>query len=155
VKIYLDVCCLNRPFDDQRQDRIRLESEAIVLILKRLRSGAWEWISSEAVSFEVAQTPDLERRHRVECLIRYAHYSVLIEAPIVKRATEFEGMGFDAYDAIHLACAEHCNAKVFLTTDDKLLRFARMNSGQLKVNVRNPLIWLKEVIEDEQRNYDS
>lgn len=42
-----------------------------------------------------------------------------------------------------------------LTTDDKLLRFARINSGQLKVNVHNPLIWLKEVIEDEQRNYDS
>jgi len=25
MKIYLDVCCLNRPFDDQVQDRVRLE----------------------------------------------------------------------------------------------------------------------------------
>ena len=155
MRIYLDVCCLNRPFDDQTQDRIHLESEAIVLILKRLRSGAWEWISSEAVSFEVGQTPDVERRHRVECLIRYAHYSVLIEAPIVKRATELEGMGFDAYDAVHLACAEHCDADVFLTTDDKLLRLARENSSQLKIKVYNPLIWLKEVIENEYSNYDS
>jgi hypothetical protein len=34
-RIYLDVCCLNRPFDDQRQDRIRLEAEAIERILDR------------------------------------------------------------------------------------------------------------------------
>jgi hypothetical protein len=26
MKIYLDVCCLNRPFDDQMQDRVRLAS---------------------------------------------------------------------------------------------------------------------------------
>ncbi len=32
-QIYLDVCCLNRPFDDQRQDRIRLEADAVLLIL--------------------------------------------------------------------------------------------------------------------------
>jgi predicted nucleic acid-binding protein len=55
----------------------------------------------------------------------------------------------------HLACAEHCDADVFLTTDDKLLRLALENSRQLKIKVYNPLIWLKEVIENEYRNYDS
>ncbi len=58
MRIYLDVCCLNRPFDDQTQDRIHLESEAVILILKRVRSGNWEWISSEAVDFAVRQTAD-------------------------------------------------------------------------------------------------
>ena len=33
TRIYLDVCCLNRPFDDQSQPRIRLESETILIIL--------------------------------------------------------------------------------------------------------------------------
>lgn len=28
MKVYLDACCLNRPFDDQTQGRIRLEAEA-------------------------------------------------------------------------------------------------------------------------------
>jgi hypothetical protein len=36
MKIYLDTCCLNRPFDDQRQARIRLESEAVTLILEKI-----------------------------------------------------------------------------------------------------------------------
>jgi len=38
--VYLDVCCLNRPFDDQSQDRIHLESEAVLLILERCQSQA-------------------------------------------------------------------------------------------------------------------
>lgn len=155
MRIYLDVCCLNRPFDDQTQDRIHLESEAIILILKRIRSGNWEWVSSEAVSFEVEQTPDAERKHRVNCLIRYADSSVLLEEPIINRASKLKEIGFGAYDAVHLACAEHCDADIFLTTDDKLLRLARENSRQLKIKVYNPLIWLKEVIENEYRNYDS
>jgi len=32
--IYLDLCCFNRPFDDQAQARIRLETEAKVAIRK-------------------------------------------------------------------------------------------------------------------------
>lgn len=42
LQIYLDVCCLNRPFDDQRQDRVRLESEAILLILAHCEAGGWQ-----------------------------------------------------------------------------------------------------------------
>ncbi|MDF2439948.1 MAG: hypothetical protein JWN98_932 [Abditibacteriota bacterium] len=39
MKIYLDVCCLKRPFDDQGQDRIHLESEAVLLILAHVEAG--------------------------------------------------------------------------------------------------------------------
>lgn len=28
MRVYLDNCCYNRPFDDQRQVRVRLETEA-------------------------------------------------------------------------------------------------------------------------------
>ena len=79
-------------------------------------------------------------------MIRYADRSVLIEASVVNRASELKEIGFGAYDALHLACAEHCNADVFLITNDKLLRLARQSSSRLKINVDNPLIWLKEVI---------
>ena len=41
-RIYLDVCCLNRPFDDQRQDHIRLEAEAVLLILGRCEAREWQ-----------------------------------------------------------------------------------------------------------------
>ncbi len=36
MKIYLDVCCFNRPFDDQTQEKIHLEAEAVFIILSSL-----------------------------------------------------------------------------------------------------------------------
>ncbi len=149
MKIYLDVCCLNRPFDDQTRDRIHLESEAVVLILKNIRSRDWEWVNSEVVDYEIGQTPDMERRNRVGSLTRYATRTVLIDKAIAKRASELETIGFGAYDALHLACAEQADVDVFLTTDDRLLRLSRECSGMIKVKVDNPLSWLTEVTENE------
>jgi len=62
---------------------------------------------------------------------------------------ELEALGFGAYDALHLACAEQADVDVFLTTDDRLLRLSRECSGMLNVKVDNPLSWLKEVTENE------
>ena len=53
MKIYLDACCLNRPFDDQRQPRIRLEAEAISLILQNFHQRKWEWIGSDILVYEL------------------------------------------------------------------------------------------------------
>lgn len=69
MKIYLDVSCLNRPFDNQRQPRIRNESEAIVTILGRIDAGAWESVSSRMAEIETLAIPDEARRRRVQLLL--------------------------------------------------------------------------------------
>lgn len=51
MKLYLDVCCLDRPFDDQSQARIHLEAEAVLAIIRQVEFGAWSWVSSDAVSY--------------------------------------------------------------------------------------------------------
>jgi len=147
TKVYLDVCCLNRPFDDQTQDRIRLEAEAVLLILTHLETGEWQWLGSEVLEFEIGQMPDPERRLRVKLLATYVHYSILVEQTEVERAQQLEVLGFHPFDALHLACAESGEADVLLTTDDQLLRLASRFSGQLRIRVENPLTWLKEVTE--------
>lgn len=147
MKIYLDVCCLNRPFDDQTQDRIRLEGEAVLLILTHLELGEWQWIGSEVLDFEIEQTPNPERRWRVRLLTTYVRNSIVVEEAEIERAEQLEALGFHPFDALHLACAESGNVDVFLTTDDQLLRLASRLSGQLRVRVENPLTWLKEVME--------
>ncbi len=58
TKIYLDTCCLNRPFDDQTQERVRLEAEAVLAILSRIEKGEWNWIGSDVLADEIEQTPD-------------------------------------------------------------------------------------------------
>ena len=47
MRIYLDSCCYNRPFDDQTQERIHLESEAILTILNRGRTGAYAMLTTD------------------------------------------------------------------------------------------------------------
>lgn len=142
--IYLDACCLNRPFDDQAQDRIRLEAEAVLLILAHVERGGWQWIGSDVLDFELRQMPDAERRRRVHVLPRSATDSVYLDDLLVERGGEMEALGFGAYDALHLACAERAGVDVFLTTDDRLRRRARRLSEQLRVRAENPLTWLKE-----------
>jgi predicted nucleic acid-binding protein len=144
-KVYLDVCCLNRPFDDQTQARIHLEAEAVLMVLARCETGDWEWIGSEVIDLEVNQTPDPERRRRVGLLASHAHRSVIVGNLEVERAEQFETWGITAFDALHLACAESGEADVFLTTDDKLLSKTAAHAKQLRVRVENPLAWLREV----------
>ncbi len=145
-RIYLDVCCLNRPFDDQRQDRIRLEAEAVLLILGRCEAGTWQWLSSAVVEEEVNNTPSRERRSRVRNMLSGAHSTVALTGAAIARAQELKAMRFRTYDALHLACAEQAMVDIFLTTDDHVLRLATRHAEQLQVRVANPLDWLLEVI---------
>ena len=144
-RIYLDVCCLNRPFDDQEQDRVRLESEAVLLILKHCETGEWRWVSSPVVHHEVDAIPNRDRRHRINTILKKASEHVPLSNAAVERGEEVKGLGIKTYDALHVACAEHARAEVLLTTDDRFLRAAVRNTHQLRVRVENPLTWLQEV----------
>lgn len=143
--IYLDVCCLNRPFDDQNQERIRLESEAVLLILERCEHRDWKVVGSEAIAFEVRRIADEERRQRVVSLASLATTHVRVTGEVEARALDLEKMGFAALDALHTACAEVASATVLLTTDDSFVRRARRRRRMLKVVVTNPTDWLMEV----------
>jgi predicted nucleic acid-binding protein len=145
-KVYLDVCCLNRPFDDQQQDRVHLEAEAVLLILKRCEAGEWQWISSAVVSYEVDNIPNQERRNRIKEILRGAREVQPLSDTAVERGEELKGLGLKTYDALHVACAEQASVEVLLTTDDRLVRAAARNARNLKVPVKNPLTWLQEVL---------
>lgn len=145
MKIYLDMSCLNRPFDDQMQLRIRLESETIIFILQNFKLPQWEWISSEILPLEIEHIPAVEMREHLMLLASHAHHVVRLQQKEVKRAQQLKRMGFNAFDALHLACAESGNADIFLTSDQELLERATHISDKLNISVVNPL-WLLEVI---------
>ena len=154
-RIYLDNCCLSRPFDDQTQDRIRLETEAILLIIARLHTRQWQWIASEVAMFEADQNLDLRQRFRVKFLLTYAHQTISVDVAETARGKHFESLGFKPFDALHLACAESGRADFFLTTDDRMLKKAKSLGSQLSIRVENPLTWLQEITEDERPKDDS
>jgi predicted nucleic acid-binding protein len=148
LRLYLEVSCLNRPFDDQNQTRIRLEAEAVTLILEKCGSDEWEQISSEMADIEIDAITDSERRARVRLLLPEGKAPLRLSEEIFARAETVEGMGFKRADAVHLAAAESQGADAFLSCDDRLCRRAKRQRDQLKVHVANPLDWLKEIGHD-------
>lgn len=112
--IYLDVCCLNRPFDNQVQERIRLESEAVLAILSGCERGKWYLVNSEVIEYEVSLTPDLEKREKVIAFTSLAHDKINVDSRVEKRANYLVGLGFKSFDALHLACAESFLSKYCL-----------------------------------------
>lgn len=144
--IYLDVCCLNRPFDDQTQDRIHLEAEAILSILNHSRTAGWSMIGSDAIDYEISKMPDTDKRLMVQILSTMHDAHVRVDAGVEKRALELKKAGLKPLDALHVACAEKAKAEILLTTDDNLLSKALKNKRTLKVKVENPLRWVMEVL---------
>ena len=146
TKIYFDTCCLNRPFDDQTQERIRLESEAVLAVLSRIEKGEWDWVGSEVLMDEIEQTPDTQKLSRARLLSGFIKQTVEIGEAEVERSKELQGEGFKEFDSLHLACAENAKADVFLSTDDRLLKLAKRISNRLRIQVENPLAWVEEMI---------
>ena len=145
MKIYLDNCCFNRPFDDQTQERIHLESEAILMILKRGQIGEYRIVGSDILKLEIERMHDEVKKYRVRELYNVVGENVIYTEAIKKRAQEImEQSNIRSFDSMHIASAETANADVMLTTDDKLEKMA--SKLQLKIRVMNPLRFAWEAI---------
>jgi hypothetical protein len=73
-RLYLDTCCYNRPYDDLTQERIHLESEAIVAIIKRGQEHIDEIVGSDIIELEMEQSDDEIRKAKVKIL-----YAVIVD----------------------------------------------------------------------------
>jgi len=143
----MDVCCLNRPFDDLSQERVYLESETILHIISRCDSGEWTLLSSSVIDFEILQISDEEKREKVLELLSSANEYIVVTDKSIDRAKQFQAFGVKRLDSYHLALAEKSEADALLTTDDQFIKSASRTGT--KVKIINPVKWLMEVMSDE------
>ncbi|MBW4670642.1 MAG: hypothetical protein KME60_25285 [Cyanomargarita calcarea GSE-NOS-MK-12-04C] len=146
-KIYLDVCCLNRPFDDWDQERIRLEGEAVLSIMERIRAKKWQLVTSEAIRVELEKMRNLEKLDNILKLLEFATISININEEVDMRSQQLENLGFALYDSFHIACAEVTSVDILLSTDDRLLKNALRYQDVLKIAVDNPLTWFMNIFQ--------
>ena len=152
MKLYLDNCCYNRPYDDQTQERIHLEGEAILAIVNKSKENNDEIIGSPVLDIEMDQIGDVEKREKVknfydQTINKKFEYNI----DILKRVKELsEQSTIKTFDRFHLAFAENAKVDILLTTDDK---FERVCSKLVfDIRVMNPLNFLLEVIKDERND---
>ena len=124
-----------------------MEAEAVKTIMLRIGRRTWTGVHSEVMDFEIGKMVDLERQLNIALMLDAMALKVVADESEKARAVALQRIGFKPVDAAHIACAERARADVFLTTDDALLKNATKHSGGLRVNVANPLSWLREVLE--------
>jgi hypothetical protein len=150
MRIYLDVCCLNRPFDDASQPRVAVEAAAVAQIMDLIDSGRMTDYSSEMVEIEIERMPDPDRRRKVSALLPPGERIILLDAPLLDAGDALVARGFALADAVHLAAARRSGVDVFLTVDDKLLKRATRHQKTLALRVTDPVQFLEELQELEE-----
>lgn len=120
--IYLDVCALCRPYDDQSFLRIHLETVAVQLILEAVQAGYYALARSPVHRHEIDAIPNLLERIELLTLLEESSFIPSFENERVRtRAENFVNFGIGVADAAHLAFAESTKAD-FISCDDKLLK---------------------------------
>jgi predicted nucleic acid-binding protein len=122
MRIYLDNCALNRPFDDQSYIRIRLETEAKLYLQEKIKSREVEFIWSYILDIENDQNPFEEKRRTIEKWKKFAIVDIEETESIVKAANKLVKYGIKTKDALHVSSAITGKADYFITTDDHLLK---------------------------------
>jgi len=123
LKVYLDNCCYNRPYDDQAQLRIELETKAKLHVQQQIAENEISLVSSVIIEYENNDNPYELRKHVINNFLKHATDYVNKSDEVVAIANEISSNGVKAKDASHLACAIYAECDYFLTTDDKLLKY--------------------------------
>lgn len=102
--------------------RIRLETDAILLILKFVQEGTLQLVFSRVHVLEIAANPTEDRREHIERLILRYGITPSVQLNEVRRRTEWlTSSGLGVADAAHVAYAEAMQAS-FVSVDDRLLK---------------------------------
>ncbi len=126
MRIYLDNCCYNRPYDDQSQMRIHLETEAKLHIQDMIKRGELELVVSFALTYENGKNRFAHKREAIsEYMAANASYYVGMERDkeVAEIAEPIRLTGVKDMDAFHIACAIFSESNFFITTDDRVLKY--------------------------------
>lgn len=133
LRVYLDTCVYNRPFDDQSRPRIWLETLAFSVIMQMIESHQAVLVTSSGLAYGNSFNPDELAHDWVLRCTRLGQRSQPVNPDIKRRAEALERTGFGAVDALHLVCAEAADCDYFVTCDDRLVKRYRKNRAGLKV----------------------
>ena len=145
VLIYLDLCALQRPHDDQSQVRVRVETAAVLGLLDHCRAGGAGLVSSDALRFEAARNPHPVRRAHAEAVLAGATAHQPLGPAVEARAEALAAAGLRPLDALHLASAEAAGADYLCTCDDQLLKRGRVLAAP-PVRVVSPVELTTELV---------
>jgi predicted nucleic acid-binding protein len=145
MRVYLDNCTYNRPFDDQQQIRIFLEAQAKLHIQRLIANDKLELACSYMLLYENNDNPHEERSFSIAEFFKYASQFVDYDKAekVEPIAAIIMADRIKNKDAIHIACAIEAGCDYFLTTDDDL---AKRYTGK-EITICTPVDFIRLVEE--------
>lgn len=143
LRIYLDMCCYNRPYDNQSQSRIAKEAQSKLHIQDLIVGGELELVGSYILDYECSCNPfEIRRSFIKDFMSKNIKLYVGAERDdiITQMAKIIMGTGVKEKDAYHLASAMYSDCDFFLTTDKRLLKFKNN-----RINMINPIDFVEEM----------
>jgi predicted nucleic acid-binding protein len=138
LKVYLDNCCYNRPYDDQTQLRIELETKAKLYIQQEIAENKLTLVSSVILEYENNDNPYTMRKQVIKDFLIHATEYVDKSEEVLVIAREISKKGVKAKDSAHTACAIISECDYLLTTDDKLLKYK-----DERIKIINPVDFIR------------
>jgi len=138
----LDNCTFNRPYDNQSDINIRLESEAKLFIQEKIKDNKIDLVWSSMNSYENNDNPSPEKQERIIVWKTIAVEYCNLNESILKKAEELQSQNIRAKDALHIAAAIYSQCGYFITTDRKIL-----NKNIDGITVLNPVAFVEEYLE--------
>ena len=126
MRIYLDMCCYNRPYDDQTQMKVAMEAQAKLHIQDLIKEKKLKLITSYMLRYECGNNPFSMRRDAIfDFIDKYAFGYVGNERKdlIETKAEEIMKTGVKFKDACHVASAIYAGCEYFISTDIRLLKY--------------------------------
>jgi len=143
-RLYLDSCALIRLFDEGSQARVRAESQAVEEFFAFVFRGTAKWVVSEVLEAEILDNPYSNRRPEVLGLLASSSERIILTDGTFQRADALENLGYGAFDALHLACAEQAQVDGLITTDGRFIRRVQRGLGNSTITVENPVDWRRK-----------
>ena len=126
MRIYLDSCCYNRPYDNGAQLTVRMEAQCKLHIQSLVKDGLLTLVSSYMLMYECGQNPyEIRRNHISSYIRRYAkiHIGAELAREIEAMAVDIMATGVKFKDACHVASAIYAGCAYFISTDKRLLKY--------------------------------
>ena len=126
MRVYLDMCCYNRPYDDQSQIKVSLETQAKLHIQDLIQKKRLELVTSYMLRYECGQNPYEMRRKAIMQFVdmhTMAYVGLERKDEIESMAVEIMNTGVKFKDACHVASAIYAGCEYFISTDVRLLKY--------------------------------
>ena len=139
-RIYLDNCCFNRPYDNQTQLKIYLETQAKLHIQSLVYDKRIELVWSFILTFENSRNIFNARKDAISQWENISSFFVEKSEEIRLIAKEILTTGIKAADAAHVACAIAGKCDYFITVDKRLLKY-----NDERIIICNPIEFINYV----------